>query len=251
MPMSEDAQKKSWWQKFWNPEPEEEKPRKDMNWSITGKVLAASFVIVTIVVIVLQKLLWPAEEWECRNNIMLLNKAAVKWNKGQLAQGIKTPYDVMTQKGLLVEDLTEPIAAPETPTKGKKAAIPNLGKSYIQAVLVEQAKLVPQDVATRILRKHKNDRNEEEEIHYYYLGEVAHSWDLYYTGLRVTRDLPDGPKAMNVACKCNAHEMNPETIELLGILILTGIASIFTWSFMGYSLPFKDEEEAPVEAPKA
>ena len=57
---------------------------------------------------------------------------------------------------------------------------------------------------------------------------------------------------MNVACKCNAHEMNPETIELLGILILTGIASIFTWSFMGYSLPFKDEEEAPpAETPKA
>jgi len=24
--MSEDAQKKSWWKRFWNPEPEEEKP---------------------------------------------------------------------------------------------------------------------------------------------------------------------------------------------------------------------------------
>jgi hypothetical protein len=248
--MSEDAQKKSWWQKFWNPEPEEEKPRKDMNWSITWKVLVANFVIVTVVVIVLQKLLWPAEEWECRNNIMLLNRAAVKWNKAQLAAGNKDPYDAVTKKGLLVEDLTEPIAPPETPVKGKKVAIPDLGKSYIEAVLVAN-KLVAPDVATRILRKHKNDRNEEEEIHYYYLGEVAHSWDLYYTGLRVTRNLPDGPKAMNVACKCNAHEMNPETIELLGILILTGIASIFTWSFMGYSLPFKDEEEAPVEAPKA
>jgi hypothetical protein len=252
--MSEDAQKKSWWQKFWNPEPEEEKPRKDMNWSITWKVLVANFVIVTIVVIALQKLLWPADEWECRSNIMMLNRASAKWNKAQLAQGNKDPYDAVTKKGLLVEDLTEPIAAPETASgaKPKRApAIPDLGKSYIEAVLVAN-KLVSQEDATRILRKHENDKKEQEEVHYYYLGEVAHAWDLYYTGLRVTRILPDGPKAMNVACKCNAHEMNPETIELLGILILTGIASIFTWSFMGYSLPFKDEEEAPpAEAPKA
>lgn len=251
--MAEDAQKKSWWQKFWNPEPEEEKPRKDMNWGITWKVLLANLVIVTIVVIVLQKLLWPADEWECRNNIMLLNKAAVKWNKAQLAAGNKDPYDPDTKKGLLVEDLTEPIAHPEA-IPGQKAPpkykSKDVGKSFIEAVLVANS-LVDKDTAARILRKHNNERGEEEELHYYYLGEVAHSWDLYYTGLRVTRILPDGPKAMNVATKCNAHEMNPETIELLGILILTGIASIFTWSFMGYSLPFKDEEETPAEAPKA
>jgi len=217
---------------------EEEKPRIDMNWSITWKVLLANFVIVTVVVIALQKLLWPAEEWECRNNIMLLNRAVATFNKAQIAAGHVAPYDSKTKQGLLVEDLTEA----DTTVK------PN--QNYIEEVLVP-AGLVTQADATRILQKHKNERNEEEEIHYYYLGEAAHSWDLYYTGLRVTRQLPDGPKAMNVAVKCNAHEMNPETIELLGILILTGIVSIFTWSFMGYSLPFKDEEDtAPAEPAK-
>jgi hypothetical protein len=211
---------------------EEEKPRIDMNWSITWKVLLANFVIVTVVVIALQKLLWPAEEWECRNNIMLLNKAVATFNKGQIAAGHMDPYDSKTKQGLLVEDLTE----------ADITVKPN--QNYIEEVLVP-AGLVSQADATRILRKHENERKEQEEIHYYYLGEVAHSWDLYYTGLRVTRHLPDGPKVMNVAVKCNAHEMNPETIELLGILILTGIVSIFTWSFMGYSLPFKDEEDTP------
>lgn len=216
---------------------EEEKPRKDMTWGITWKVLLANFVIVTVVVIALQKLLWPAEEWTCRNNIMLLNKAVAKWNKAQLAQGNRDPYDTKLKKGLLVEDLTEPDPATKM--------------SYIEEVLVP-AGLVSAADAQQILTKHKNDRGEEEEIHYYYLGEVAHPWDLYYTGLTVTRNLPDGPKVMHVAVKCNAHEMNPETIELLGILILTGIASIFTWSFMGYSLPFKDEEEpAAAEASKS
>lgn len=196
---------------------EAEKPRIDMNWSITWKVLLANFVIVTVVVIALQKMLWPAEEWTCRNNIMKLNVAVATYNRAH-------PNE------MLVEDLTEPD--------------PKTKKSYIEQVLVP-AGLVSAADATQILTKHKNERNEEEEIHYYYLGEVAHSWDLYYTGLRVTRQLPDGPKTMNVAVKCNAHEMNPETIELLGILILTGIVSIFTWSFMGYSLPFKDEEDTP------
>lgn len=218
---------------------EEEKPRIDMNWSITWKVLLANFVIVTVVVIALQKMLWPAEEWECRNNIMLLNRAVATFNKAQIAAGHLAPYDSKTKQGLLVEDLTEA----DTTVK------PN--QNYIEEVLVS-AGLVAQADATRILRKHANERNEQEEIHYYYLGEVAHSWDLYYTGLRVTRQLPDGPKTMNVAVKCNAHEMNPETIELLGILILTGIVSIFTWSFMGYSLPFKDEEDtAPAETAKS
>lgn len=232
----EKAGKPSIWSRIFSAEPEEEPPRKDMTWAITWKVLAISFVAVTIVVIALQKLLWPAEEWECRNNIMLLNKAVVKWNKAQLAAGHKEQLDPGMKTGLLVEDLTE--------------HDPKVKKSYIQTVLVANG-LVKQEVADRILRMHKNERNEDEEIHYYYLGEVAHSWDLYYTGLRVTRNLPDGPKAMNVATKCNAHEMNPETIELLGILILTGISSIFAWSFMGYSLPFKDEEEAPAEASKS
>lgn len=219
---------------------EEEKPRKDMTWGITWKVLLANFVIVTIVVIALQKLLWPADEWECRNNIMQLNVACAKYNKAQLAQGNRDPFDPKTKKGLLVEDLTEP-----DPTAKVSAWYPPLKMSFIEEVLVP-AGLIPVEDAKRILRHHKNERGEDEELHYYYLGEVAHPWDLYYTGLTVTRDLPDGPKTMCVATKCNAHEMNPETIELLGILILTGIASIFTWSFMGYSLPFKDEEEPPV-----
>lgn len=218
-------------------EDEDEKPRKDMTWAITWKILAINFVIVTVVVIVLQKLLWPADEWECRNNIMMLNKAVVKWNKAELAAGRKHAMDPGVKDGLLIEDLTEPD--------------PKTKKSYIEQVLVAN-NLVSKEDADRILRKHKNERGEEEEVHYYFLGEVAHSWDLYYTGLRVTRNLPDGPKPMNVAVKCNAHEMNPETIELLGILILTGISAIFTWSFMGYSLPFKDEEEeTPAEAAKS
>ena len=196
---------------------EDEKPRIDMNWSITWKVLAANFVIVTIVVIALQKMLWPAEEWECRNNIMMLNRACAAYNRAH-------------PDAMLVEDLTE--------------QDPKTKKSYIEQVLVPAGLVTAADGA-RIVRTHVNERKETEEIHYYYLGEVAHSWDLYYTGLRVTRQLPDGPKTMNVACKCNAHEMNPETIELLGILILTGIVSISTWSFMGYSLPFKDEEDTP------
>lgn len=200
---------------------EEEKPRIDMNWSITWKVLLANFVIVTIVVIALQKMLWPAEEWTCRNNIMKLNVAVAKYNRAH-------------PDAMLVEDLTE--------------QDPKTKMSYIAQVLVP-AGLISKEDAAQMLRMHKNERNEDEEIHYYFLGEVAHSWDLYYTGLRVTRQLPDGPKTMNVACKCNAHEMNPETIELLGILILTGIVSIFTWSFMGYSLPFKDEEDTPPAEP--
>lgn len=200
---------------------DEEKPRKDMNWSITWKVLLANFVIVTIVVIALQKLLWPAEEWICRNNIMKLNRAVSAYNGAH-------------PEAMLVEDLTEPD--------------PKTKKTYIDQVLVAGGYLTPGEIINPM---RKNERNEEEETHYYFLGEVAHSWDLYYRGLHVVRQLPDGPKAMNVAAKCNAHEMNPETIELLGILILTGIASIFTWSFMGYSLPFKDEEEpAGAEAPK-
>jgi hypothetical protein len=200
---------------------EEEKPRKDMNWAITWKVLLASFVIVTGVVILLQKMLWPADEWICRKNIIKLNRAVVK-------------YNVDHKDAQLVEDLTEPD--------------PKTKKTYIDQSLVAGGYLKAGEIINPM---RKNERGEEEETHYYYLGEVAHSWDLYYTGLRVTRQLPDGPKAMNVATKCNAHEMNPLTIELLGILILTGIASIFAWSFMGYSLPFKDEEEAePAETPK-
>lgn len=198
---------------------EEEKPRKDMNWGITWKVLLASFVIVTIVVIALQKALWPADEWQCRSNIIKLSKAVVKYNKAN-------------PEKMLVEDLSEPD--------------PKTRKDYIGSVLVKGGYLKDGDI---INPARKNERGETEETHYYFLGEVAHSWDLYYTGLRVTRQLPDGPKAMNVAVKCNAHEMNPLTIELLGILILAGIASIFAWSFMGYSLPFKDEEEAQA-APK-
>lgn len=198
---------------------EEEKPRKDMNWGITWKVLLASFVIVSIVVIALQKALWPADEWQCRSNIIKLSKAVVKYNKA-------------TPEKALVEDLTEPD--------------PKTRKDYISGVLVKGGYLKEGEIVNPM---RKNERGEQEETHYYFLGEVAHSWDLYYHGLRVTRQLPDGPKAMNVAVKCNAHEMNPLTIELLGILILTGIASIFAWSFMGYSLPFKDEEEAQA-APK-
>ncbi len=199
---------------------EEEKPRKDMNWSITWKVLLADFVIVTVVVILLQKILWPAEEWICRNNIIKLNLAVAKHNRAH-------------PDNKLVEDLTEPD--------------PKTKVSYVNQVLVAGGYLESGEIVNPM---RTNERGEEEETHYYYLGEVAHAWDLYYTGLRVTRQLPDGPKVMNVATKCNAHEMNPLTIELLGILILTGIASIFTWSFMGYSLPFKDEEEAqPAEAP--
>jgi hypothetical protein len=200
---------------------EEEKPRKDMNWSITWKVLLASFVIVTAVVICLQKMLWPADEWICRKNIIKLNRAVMKYNHDH-------------KDAMLVEDLTEPD--------------PKTKKNYVDQCLVAGGYLKPDEIVNPM---RKNERGEVEETHYYYLGEVAHSWDLYYTGLRVTRQLPDGPKTMNVATKCNAHEMNPLTIELLGILILTGIASIFTWSFMGYSLPFKDEEEqAPAETPK-
>ena len=202
----------------------EEKPRKDMNWGITWKVLLANLVIVTVVVILLQRLLWPADEWACRNNIIKLNKVITKHNREH-------------PDAMLVEDLSEPD--------------PKTGLSYIDQVLVAKNYLKSGEVANPM---RKNEKGEEEETHYYYLGEVAHSWDLYYTGLRVTRQLPDGPKRMNVAVKCNAHEMNPLTIELLGILILTGIASIFTWSFMGYSLPFKDEEqpeEAPKEPPKS
>ncbi len=201
---------------------DEEKPRKDMNWGITWKVLLANFVIVTVVVILLQKMLWPADEWKCRSNIMKLNRAVAAYNRDN-------------PDNKLVEDLTEPD--------------PKTGKNYIDQVLVAGGYLKPEEIVNPM---RKNDRGEEEETHYYFLGEVAHSWDLYYRGLRVTRQLPDGPKAMNVAVKCNAHEMNPETIELLGILILTGIASIFTWAFMGYSLPFKDEEEQePAEAEKS
>lgn len=202
---------------------DEEKPRKDMNWAITWKVLVANFFIVTAVVILLQKLFWPADEWICRNNIMKLNKAVTKHNRAH-------------PDAKLVEDLTEPD--------------PQTKRSYVNQVLVAGGYLKPDEINNPM---RKNERDEEEETHYYYLGEVAHSWDLYYTGLRVTRQLPDGPKTMNVATKCNAHEMNPETIELLGILILTGIVSIFTWAFRGYSLPFKDEEEEaqPAEAPKS
>lgn len=200
---------------------EEEKPRKDMNWSITWKVLVANFVIVTVVVLLLQKILWPSDEWKCRSNIVKLNLAVAKHNKEHPDK-------------MLVEDLTEPD--------------PKTKKTYVDQVLVAGGYLKAGEIDNPM---RKNERGEEEETHYYYLGEVAHSWDLYYTGLRVTRQLPDGPKAMNVATKCNAHEMNPLTIELLGILILTGIVSIFTWSFMGYSLPFKDEEEPqPAEEPK-
>ena len=218
----EKGTKPSIWARIFSAEPEEEAPRKDMTWAITWKVLAVSFVAVTIVVIALQKMLWPSEEWICRNNIMKLNVACAKWNKAH-------------PDAMLVEDLTEPD--------------PKTKKTYIDAVLVANGLLKPGEIINPM---RKNERNEDEETHYYYLGEVAHSWDLYYTGLRVTRQLPDGPKTMNVAVKCNAHEMNPETIELLGILILTGIASIFAWSFMGYSLPFKDEEEAPpAEAAKS
>lgn len=206
---------------------EEEKPRKDMNWSITWKVLLSSFVIVTAVVILLQKVLWPADEWQCRKNIITLSKAVVKHNRDVAKAADK--------KGvMLVEDLTEPN--------------PKTKKSYIDQELVAKGYL-KQDQVVNPMRK--NEKGEEEETHYYFLGEVAHSWDLYYTGLRVVRDLPDGPKAMNVAVKCNAHEMNPLTIELLGILILAGIASIFAWSFMGYSLPFKDEEDAQNPPPAA
>jgi len=198
---------------------EEEKPRKDMNWGITWKVLLSSLVIVTIVVIALQKILWPADEWQCRKNIIKLSKAVVSYNRAH-------------PDAKLVEDLSEPD--------------PKTKKSYIEGALVKGGYLKEGAIVNPM---RKNERGEEEETHYYFLGEVAHSWDLYYSGLRVVRQLPDGPKAMNVAVKCNAHEMNPLTIELLGILILTGIASIFTWSFMGYSLPFKDEEE-PQAAPK-
>src|SRR5262245_41144077 len=133
---------------------------------------------------------------------MMLNRACAAFNKAQLAQGNTQPYDSKTKKGLLVEDLTE----------ADVTVKPNV--DYISEVLVLVG-LVSKDDATRILRKHKNERGEDEEIHYYFLGEVAHSWDLYYTGLRVTRLLPDGLKVMNVFVKCNAHEMNPETIELL------------------------------------
>ena len=200
---------------------EEEKPRKDMNWSITWKVLLASFVVVTAVVLLLQKLLWPADEWKCRVNIVKLNCAVMKYNREH-------------PNSMLVEDLSEPN--------------PKTKKNYINEVLVAGGYLRPDEIVNPM---RKNEKGEEEETHYYYLGEVAHSWDLYYHGLRVVRVLPDGPKAMNVATKCNAHEMNPLTIELLGVLILTGIASIFAWSFMGYSLPFKDEEESqPAEASK-
>ena len=197
---------------------EEEKPRKDMNLSITWKVLLASFVIVTAVVILLQKALWPADEWQCRKNIITLSRAVVHYNKDMEKAGKK--------EAMLVEDLSEPD--------------PKTKKSYIDEVLVAKGYLKPGQVVNPM---HKTEKDGDEEVHYYFLGEVAHSWDLYYTGLRVVRHLPDGDKAMNVAVKCNAHEMNPLTIELLGILILTGIASIFTWSFMGYSLPFKDEED--------
>jgi hypothetical protein len=236
--MSEEGRKPSLWDRIFKPEPEEEPPRKDMNWSITWKVLLVSFVSVTVVVVALQKLLWPADEWECRRNIWQLNRACAKWNKAQLAAGNKGPLEPGMDTGLLVEDLTEPD--------------PKRKKSYIELVLVKNGLLSEED-AKRILRTHTNERGETEEVHYYYLGEVAHSWDLYYTGLRVTRNLPDGPKAMNVSVKCNAHELNPMTIELLGVLILTGIVSIFAWSFMGYSLPFKDEEEEsePAEAAKS
>lgn len=231
----ETTGKPSIWARIFSAEPEEEPPRKDMTWAITWKVLVATFVIVTVVVIALQKLLWPADEWECRNNIMMLNRAVAKWNKAQIAAGHTEPLESGMTQGLLAEDLTE--------------ADTKTGKSFIQEILVANG-LVSQADADRILRKHKNERGEDEELHYYFLGEVAHSWDLYYTGLRVTRNLPENEKkVMCVSVKCNAHEMNPETIELLGILILTGIASIFVWSFMGYSLPFKDEEEAePAEA---
>jgi hypothetical protein len=199
---------------------EEEKPRKDMNWGITWKVLLVNLVAVTAVVVLLQKLFWPADEWQCRNNIITLNKAVVKYNRANPA-------------AMLVEDLTEPD--------------PKTKKSYIDQVLVKGG-FVKEGGIVNPMRK--NERGEDEETHYYFLGEVAHSWDLYYTGLRVTRQLPDGPKAMNVAVKCNAHEMNSMSIELLGILILAGIASIFTWSFMGYSLPFKDEEEGQSGEPQ-
>ncbi len=199
---------------------EEEKPRKDMNWSITWKVLLINFVIVTGVVILLQRILWDKEEWTCRNNIMKLNRAVAKHNREHPDK-------------MLVEDLTEPN--------------PKTGKTYIDEVLVAGGYLEPDGIINPM---RKNERDEEEETHYYYLGEVAHSWDLYYHGLRVVRQLPDGPKAMNVATKCNAHEMNPETIELLGIIIIAGIASIFTWAFMGYSLPFKDEEEEGAAGPQ-
>ncbi len=201
---------------------EEEKPRKDMNWGITWKVLLVNLIAVAIVVIALQKLLWPKDEWQCRTNIIKLNRAVAKYNRANPDKK-------------LVEDLTEPD--------------PKTKKTYIDQALVAGGFLKKDEIVNPM---RKNERGEEEETHYYYLGEVAHSWDLYYTGLSVVRQLPDGPKKMNVATKCNAHEMNPLTIELLGILILTGIASIFTWSFMGYSLPFKDEEVPPEgAAPKS
>ena len=88
---------------------EDEKPRKDMNWSITWKVLAANLVIVTVVVIALQKLLWPADEWICRNNIMKLNRAVMHHNRAH-------------PDAMLVEDLTEPD--------------PKTKKTYIHQVLV-------------------------------------------------------------------------------------------------------------------
>jgi len=191
-----------------------------MNWGITWKVLLVNLVAVTAVVVLLQKLFWPADEWQCRKNIITLNKAVVKYNRAN-------------PTAMLVEDLTEPN--------------PKTKKSYIDEVLVKGGYLKEGEIVNPM---RKNERGEDEETHYYFLGEVAHSWDLYYSGLRVTRQLPDGPKAMNVAVKCNAHEMNSMAIELLGILILTGIAAIFTWSFMGYSLPFKDEEEGQPGEPQ-
>jgi len=128
------------------------------------------------------EILWPAEEWECRNNIMLLNKAAVKWNKAQLKAGNKDPYDPKRRRasGRGPHRGDRPAGSDPGAEAAEEVEVAGHGKSYIEAVLVAN-QLVDPEVAKRILRKHKNERGEEEEIHYYYLGEVAHSWDLYYT----------------------------------------------------------------------
>ena len=138
-------------------------PRKQLTWKRWWMTWGISWVIVAALVYILQWVMWPAEELQCRTHIRQLTQAVAVYNQANPATALK---EDIPQK--MIDDLG---------IKAKDAS----GK----------------------------------ENHYYFLAPSPHG---------------------GVLVKCNTHEINPFSIELLGVTILSVIAAVLFVSLQGYSI---------------